>query len=98
MVEVDAPVVTIVNTPVRQAVRAEAKRKDEARKQKRLSQRRAMATDLVESAFTVIQDQMEVEELDDDDEPTVRPTGPSGGADQRPVVNAYLTALNKLFK
>ena len=65
MVEVDAPVVKVVDVPVRMAVRAEAVRKDEARLKKRLSQRRAAASALVESAFRVTQDQMEVEELDE---------------------------------
>ena len=98
MVEVDAPVVTVVNTPVRLAVRAEAARKDAVRQRKRVARRRARAQALVESALTVTQNQMEVEELDEDDGVTVRPTGPSGETNQRPVVNEFLKALNSLFK
>ena len=57
-----------------------------------------MAKALVESAFSVTHDQMEVEELDEDDQVTVRPTGPSAETDQRPVVNEFLKDLNCLFK
>ena len=98
MVEVDAPVVTVVNTSVRRAVRTEAERKGAVRQRKRVSRRRARAQALVESAFTVIQDQMEVEELDDNDQVTVRPTGPCAETNQRPVDNVFLKALNRLFK
>ena len=98
MVEVDAPVVKVVNTPVRMAVRAEAVRKEEARQRKRLSKRRAAASALVESAFRVAQGQMEVEELDEEDDLSVRPTGPSDQTSQRPINNAYLKALNALYK
>ena len=98
MVEVDAPVVTVVNTNVRRAVRTEAQRKEAVRQQKRVARRRAVAKALVESAFSVTHDQMEVEELDEDDQVTVRPTGPSAETDQRPVVNEFLKDLNCLFK
>ena len=98
LVEVDAPVVTVVNTSVRFAVRAEAQRKDAVRQRKRVSRRRAMVRAFVDSAFAVTPDQMEVEELDGDDQVTVRPTGPSAETNQRPVVNEFLKALNDLFK
>ena len=58
----------------------------------------ARARALVESAFAVTQDQIEVEEDEKDDQVTVRPTGPSAETDRRPVVNEFLKALNGLFK
>ena len=97
MVEVDAPVVTVVNTSVRLAVRAEAARKDAVRQRKRISRRRARARALVQTAFTDTQTQMDVEEVDEDDQVRVRPTGPSAETNQRTVVNEYLKALNGLF-